>query len=60
MRTPTGTAILHVLSEFLGVFAFYIDDKPEYDRERDADQKIGGVKAGSKRLKRLPEAFKNV
>ena len=45
MRAPAGTAVLHILAEFLGVLAFDVDRQPERGGDQEADQQIGRVEA---------------
>ena len=39
--SPSGTAVLHILAEFLGVLAFDVDRQPERGGDQEADQQIG-------------------
>lgn len=43
--SPSGTAVLHILAEFLGVLAFDVDRQPERGGDQEADQQIGRVEA---------------
>ena len=40
MCTPTGASVLHIFPKFLGIFALYIHDYAENDRNGNADEKI--------------------
>lgn len=51
LRPPAGRAILHVLSEFSGVFAFDIDHKPHDRGNADANAEINRMKAWRSVLK---------
>ena len=60
MRAPAGTAVLHILAEFLGVLAFDVDRQPKRGGDQEADQQIGGVEARKQTFKSQPEAVQNM